>query len=586
LPLSVADVLALDIMRDARVLAGAAHLTSRHVNWVSVMEMPVEKFVRPGEFILTTGIGCGHDEALFGAYITEIMDSEAAAAAISVGKFVDRVPASVIQSAEARGFPLIEIPWELPFASITQAALESIISQQNAVLRRSAAVRRQLLDAILAGQGVEAIVKALSGIVGRPVAVLDTEFRPLAAEGHLPGPTLSASAPDPAGPEAETLPLEIWNRDGTARLTPSDLVRSVPPGAPPARVSAEEGPAASPVLAAGIWAGRELFGYVLVFVTGVETGLEELESFAIEHAATSAAVFFLKARAITQTEMRLKGDFVWTLASGADDISASAQARAKFLRYDIGRSYRALLFDIDNFRSYLRGIGIAEESEVQRVKDQVQRIIEAAAAAGGRRVMVTNQQDSYICFLEAVGDEGPEEAAAQFAARVQGSAARACSGLTLSCGVGRVHQGPDRLARSYHEAAKALRVGKAMKGRGSFTPYERLGALGLLIKLGEDEEAIGFVAEHLGPLLDQDQKRGSSLLDTLRAFAESSWNASRAARSLHLHRQSFLYRLGRIEELTGLSLSDASDRFALELCLNLHRIIGGEPEPKTLRPGG
>lgn len=576
MPLTVADVLALEVMRQARVLAGASQLAQRQVNWVSVIEMPVEKFVRPGEFILTTGIGCGHDEELFGRFITEIMDSGAAAVAVSVGKFVQELAVSVVDSAEARGFPLIEIPWELPFHSITQAALESIINEQNAVLRRSAAIHRQLLNAVLAGQGVGAIAAALTDILGRPVVVTDTECRPLAG----------AQATD-----AELQALDVRSAEDGCRLTPADLAARVAPGRSPARVMVNigGGKSAESALLAGILAGRELFGYVLILEgegwVGPE-GPEEIELHAIEHAATSAAVFFLKAQAVAQTEMRLKGDFVWALASGADTISPGAQARAKFLHYDLGRSYWAVVFDIDCFRDYLSGVGVKDETDIQRVKDKIGALMESAAASLGRRIMLTNQQDAYICFLESTGDGTTESTVVRFARIVQKGAARAYSGLTLSCGVGRVHEGDDRLTRSYREAVKALRIGRVMRGRGSVTVYDRLGSFGLLVKLGEDEEAISFVADHLGPLIEHDQRRNSSLLETLRTLADCGWNASRAARTLHLHRQSFLYRLGRIEELTGLCLSDPQDRFALELCLHLHEIACGDPDNgERLREG-
>ncbi len=592
MPLTVADVLALEVMREARVLAGAAVLDERQVNWVSAIEMPVEKFVRPGEFILTTGIGCGHDEALFGEFITEIMESGAAAVAVAVGKFVTEVPPSVIAAAEARGFPLVEIPWELPFHAITQAALEWIINEQNAILRRSADIHRQLLNAVLAGQGVEAIVAALGSVLGRPVAVVDKEFQLLAGHGR---PARGANRPVPGDAAAST--LSVLAPGTGCRLEHADLGALLAPGKSPARVEAILGPDLPPEPAwlAGIWAGRELFGFVLILQDGGDVGgaeprageeprrhlpqegLGELEIKAIEHAATSAAVFFLKAQAVAQTEMRLRGDFVWALASGSDTVSPSAQSRAKFLGYDLGRSYRALLFDIDGFRDYLDGHGLTDESEVQRVKDRVRLIIEGAAAGVGRRIMLTNQQDTYICFLEGTAEEPAEAAAIRFARLVQKGAARAYGGLTLSCGVGRVREGDDRLAASYREAVKALQIGRIARGPGSVTTYERLGSLGLLAKLGEDEEALAFVADHIGPLIEHDHKRGSSLVETLRRYIDCGWNASRAARSLHLHRQSFLYRLGRIEELTGLCLSDTSHRFTLELCLRLHEIARGVP---------
>lgn len=63
------------------------------------------------------------------------------------------------------------------------------------------------------------------------------------------------------------------------------------------------------------------------------------------------------------------------------------------------------------------------------------------------------------------------------------------------------------------------------------------------------------------------ERRNSELIRTLRVFFSSSANASETADKLFLHRNSVLYRLGRIQELTGLDLKDSRARLALELGL-------------------
>ena len=61
--LTIGDVLNLDIMKNAVVRAGRNFIKERYVQWISVIELPVENFVRQNELVLTTGIGCGEDVA-------------------------------------------------------------------------------------------------------------------------------------------------------------------------------------------------------------------------------------------------------------------------------------------------------------------------------------------------------------------------------------------------------------------------------------------------------------------------------------------------------------------------------------------
>jgi DNA-binding PucR family transcriptional regulator len=69
------------------------------------------------------------------------------------------------------------------------------------------------------------------------------------------------------------------------------------------------------------------------------------------------------------------------------------------------------------------------------------------------------------------------------------------------------------------------------------------------------------------PLMAHDRERRSDLVRTLRIYFAAGANASEAADRLFLHRNSMLYRLARIEKLTGLDLKDSRAKLALQLGL-------------------
>ncbi len=69
------------------------------------------------------------------------------------------------------------------------------------------------------------------------------------------------------------------------------------------------------------------------------------------------------------------------------------------------------------------------------------------------------------------------------------------------------------------------------------------------------------------PLVEYDRERRSDLVKTLKVYLDAGANASEAADRLFLHRNSMLYRLSRVEKLTGLNLKDPRARLALQLGL-------------------
>jgi len=88
----------------------------------------------------------------------------------------------------------------------------------------------------------------------------------------------------------------------------------------------------------------------------------------------------------------------------------------------------------------------------------------------------------------------------------------------------------------------------------------------LLRELAEGS-ALGPFRVLIEPLQEHDRTHRSDLVLTLKTYFATGSNASEAADRLFLHRNSMLYRLERIQKLTGLDLKD--NRVALALQLGL-----------------
>ena len=88
----------------------------------------------------------------------------------------------------------------------------------------------------------------------------------------------------------------------------------------------------------------------------------------------------------------------------------------------------------------------------------------------------------------------------------------------------------------------------------------------LLSRLSRSEDLKPF-RDLVEPLVRYDRERGSDLVRTLRVYFACGANASEAADALFLHRNSMLYRLSRIEKLTGADLKNPNVGLILQLGL-------------------
>ncbi|WP_323179738.1 helix-turn-helix domain-containing protein [Streptomyces sp. NBC_01016] len=106
--------------------------------------------------------------------------------------------------------------------------------------------------------------------------------------------------------------------------------------------------------------------------------------------------------------------------------------------------------------------------------------------------------------------------------------------------------------RALHLARTALAyipVGKAGVREFSTSPLSALIAY-------DPDEGRRLAKEVLGPVLALPQEDRVALLRTLRAYVDQAGSAESAARVLHCHPNTVRYRLNRVRELTGRSLSD------------------------------
>jgi purine catabolism regulator len=88
------------------------------------------------------------------------------------------------------------------------------------------------------------------------------------------------------------------------------------------------------------------------------------------------------------------------------------------------------------------------------------------------------------------------------------------------------------------------------------------------------DEAARIFQKVLGLLEDHDQKQGTPLLHTLRCFLEQNRSWVLAAKQLHIHKTSLIYRIRKIESITGRSLDCTEDVVILWLALRSGEIAG------------
>jgi purine catabolism regulator len=473
-----------------------------------------------GELLLTTGMQLAEEEQQR-TFVRMLVDHHLAGLGFGTGIGHDEIPPAVADEAERLGFPLFEVPYEMPFIAITEKAFARLVNEQYEVLQRGIAVHRRLEQLVLEQRGLQEVARALSAAIGGTIVMLDWQGEEIASANFRR--ELPAGALDAIRAEAES-------RNTAGRPVAFEPVHEGLSGralALPVAAEPQGGPRA--------W-------IIAIRDTG---GLGEFERLILHQAVTIVALELMRRRVVRDTERRLAGDILAEVVAGELD---EAELRGRLRPFGVGTSASVLIF------------AVADPEAAENALETA--LIEAGSAA------LVASRDGLLC---AVVDGSVEDPVA-LAARAR---------TTLARDHGPVRAAASRpaevahLKRAFFEARYALEATKMLDGRApDVSSWRDLGALQFLLSVQENEALRLFRESVLGPIESGEGEYGGELLRSLEAFVEHNGQWERAARELFCHRHTLRYRIRRIEQLTGRDLSSARDRIEFWLALKARELVG------------
>jgi PucR family transcriptional regulator, purine catabolism regulatory protein len=529
---------------DLGLLAGEANADAP-VRWVHISELlDPTPWLSGGELLLTTGMQLESAKRQR-EFVARLADHQLAGLGVGTGFAHEEVPAPLLKVAAERDFPVFEVPYDVPFIALTEKAFARLVNEQYAVLQRSIAAHERLERIVLAERGLDAVVAALSTLIGGAAMVFDPRGEPL----------VSRAFRKPIGDGVVTsLSRELRSRGRAGQR------RGFVPNDP----ALGDGAIALPIAAGGAPApnGNPPQAWLVAAKDG--GGLTEFDRLTLHQAVTIVALELLLRRVAEETERRLAGDVLSELVAG--EVAGRELAR-RLEPFGIGERTIAIVLAPGPTRAAAveAALGVA-------VRDEVDAGLVAA-------------HGPLVCALLPAGEADEEELFA-LAERVTDRLPAGADDEPPRAGAGRAVAAAEA-RRSYHEARCALEAsgfasaasaadgnGAARDGdehgaarAGRVATYRDLGSFQLLLSLQDDDALRLFCDSILGPIETSDGHYGDELMRSLEAFIECNGQWERAAQRLYCHRHTLRYRIRKVEELTGRDLANARDRIEFWLAL-------------------
>ncbi len=553
LGLTVREALQLEVMRPVRIVAGHAGL-DREIRWVHIIDIPeIIPWVRGGELLLTTGYGWPTEDEERRRTVRELNAKGLAAILFEPSKFLQEIPRSILEEAEALHLPILEAPWELAFVDITEAVSREIIKRQYELIERADEIHRALTLAAVEATDLGGIAKTLSSLIGKSVTIEDPGLKLLAHAEYT-------GEHDPA--REATIQYKETPREIREALERSGLFRRLEAAEKPVRLPAFPEVGMEARIVCPIRAGGELLGYI--WILEGKTPLNDLDLRAAEHAATVAALHLLRQRSLAAVEERIGYTFVDGLIRGAvppEDL----MERARLLGFDPQDRYAVVLMALLGHDRSTRRWPLTSREDFYR-RERMGQTLRWILDEHKLPRLLTYTLNQIICLVPAGQLPGGEFR--KFLSNLYRSLELVEGLPPLLITAGTPQEGAQGIPRSYWEAERALLLAKGDEG---FLLFEDLALTHLLSQVPDRAALRGMYEKIVGPLLATPQ--GAVLRKTVWSLVDHEFNQNAAAKALGIHRNTMRARIQKIEALLGRSLKDARVRVDLFVAREIERIL-------------
>ncbi|MGY1770933.1 PucR family transcriptional regulator [Blastococcus sp. SYSU D00813] len=556
--LTLARLLQEPALRRARIHAGRAGAVTR-LDWVVPWGAALTDEPLTGVLVHAHAADLAEEGTTLERAAARLADRGAAAL------LVDGHTAGPADAGAAARMPLATMAETVPFATVSRLVAELTLARETHDLRYGLQVHRALAELLYRGAELSALCSQMSRMSRRPVAVFDSSGALAALEQPTPRTVEPAVLVDAFAAQAEALgvagePQELHPRLADVVLDGREVACTLTP----------------------IVLGGRHDGWVLLLEESDDPHPHDLAQHRvlIEQAAPIIGTEMLRLRSVQRAKEQARGDFVHGLLHGRFATLEDISARAAHYQFPV-RSW----FGVVVASGLTTAADVDSPARLQGIALQAARLLPEQ----DRHTQAAMVGDVLVVVREAArrGTMGtPDNAVAavgEYAAALHRylSHRKDQGGRPVRVAYGRPVVGALAIPDSYREA----RLAHGLQGRLELAPvcgYQELRVHAVLEEVAASRTGRSFATDVLTPLRDP---AAGELEATVLAYVAAGGNVNAAARDLHIHRNTMLYKLDRASRLLGMDLRQAENQFAVWLAhtLDLLAVTGAEVD-RVVRP--
>lgn len=547
--ITIADVLKMDCMSDSKIIAGHKGIKNT-VTRVNIMaDYEILDWVSPGEFLLMTTYSFNVDNIEWQkVFIADCAKKNLSGIGIKIYPNIEKLPDEVIEVANNLNVPIININHAIPFSDMMTFILKEIFNKQAAFLEKIENIHKRIMDLILTEASISEIVNLVHENVNNPVLVklefperiimnldtLDEEFR----NGLI------------SNAEKFSLP-GIYRRNGEKLHVSKELIN----GKYIKRIS-------KPIIVKD-----NVYG--CIFTWAVCQPFGDFDSSVIEASISAISMEVIKKLSVREVEGRYKQEFLDDLLSKDEKRIGKALERAVFFNLEPDMKYVVVVIKLKNPEN---GLKKQQDIQIKQVSTKMVQLIEKQIEEYKFNGIVANTIDNIQILLSSKDAKKMCSSLNDFCNSIDKNLFTKFDFVDFKMGIGRCYDGLSIANKSCVDAMDAINTCEIL-GEGKIKYFEDLGIYKILCQEQLREELERFYSYAIETLVEYDKKKSTELIKTLEAYFENNGNLKKMADVLFTHYNTISYRINRIEEITGISLENSSERLSIEIALKIKHFL-------------
>lgn len=508
-------------LSNLRLLTSFNHINSP-IQSVNVLDNPdVSKWFKKDELILTTGfIFLGNPE-LQRSIVRDLKEFGCAALAIKIRRYFRSIPEAILDEAAKLDFPIIELPFFYGFSTISQVVFNQLDIEAHALPIARQEFIQNFMDDVLHRSSWDDLLQELADFLEMPVSLVDEQEMPLcsiAPTNTLPDDEWFQRIMENAYSQGVPAIEKLMLKDAAHKMQIMDLPNQM---------------------------GRLLIFYKKEQMIPPEDFWQcilrllalafEQQNFSLQNREHHSS-FFLRAvmQKQTLTEQEIKN-------------------LCLFYGFDFHKSWICLTTNLPALKELSNDM-------MSKMKQDILQ-----TSAGVSTPFICTNNNIFCCFFLFPTDCHPLKAlhtVCQFARELM-KKWKPYANSPIPIGISSCHNSIASIRQSLEESLTALNTNT--KDIGSIRSYLHL--LPALTIANHPQNQSILIHNFLEPVIQYDHEHHTNLIGTLRAYLNANYNASLAAKSMYLHRNTTINHIEKIKELLDIQFDNAEENHLIYLAL-------------------